>query len=277
MYSVKQYVFPRSLAEAYNLLQENPANTIVGGAAYLRLSHKSIHTAIDISRLDLSFIRENEEYIEIGAMTTLREIETGSLPQKYFSGVLSQSVRNIAGVQLRNLATVGGTVYSRYGFSDLNTALLALDVDVVLFHAGRMPLEKFMAEGALRDILVKLMIRKSGRIASFQAMRNSHGDYAILNAAVSRADDDWKIVVGARPGRGERGEKAAKFLSQSRLTSEEIAAAARMAVEELTFGSNIRGSKEYRQAVGQVLVRRCLQDVAKMASENISLPPPFNS
>lgn len=261
MYSIGEYIFPQSLEEAYGLLLEKPGNTIMGGSTYLRLGNKKIDKAIDISRLGLDFIKEYDDIIEIGGMTTLRDIETSTLLTEYFAGVLPQSVKNIVGVQLRNMATVGATVYSRYGFSDLNTALLTLDVDVELFHKGPIPLKKFMAEGAPGDILVKLIIQKSDRKASFKAMRNSHGDYAILNAAVSNEGDDWRIVVGSRPGRGELAREASKYLGQSGLTAEEITTAAQMAAKELTFGSNIRGSKEYREAVCPVLIKRAVQEV----------------
>ncbi|MGI6684085.1 MAG: FAD binding domain-containing protein [Bacillota bacterium] len=261
MYSIRQYVFPESLAEAYRLLQADSGNTIIGGGAYLRLSNKIIETAIDISRLDLDFIREETDSIEIGAMTTFREIETSPLLKKYFSGILPESVKDIVGVQLRNIVTAGATVYARFGFSDFITALLALDVEVELYHAGRMPLEKFLKEGAPRDILVKLVIKNTAGKASFQAMRNSYGDYAILNAAVSKLGDHWKIVVGARPGRGEIAREASKYLEQCGLTPEEIEEAARMAAKELTFGSNIRGSREYREAICPVLIKRAVQEV----------------
>jgi len=261
LYSIKQYFFPQSLEEAYQILLDKHGNTIIGGSTYLRMSGKTIDTAVDISHLELDFIQENDDNIEIGAMTTLRDIETSPLLSKYFSGILPKSVANVVGVQLRNLATVGATVYSRYGFSDLNTALLALDAEVELYKKRRIPLVKFMQEGAARDILVKLIIRKTDRKASFQMMRNSQADYAILNTAVSNQDDDWRIVVGARPGRGELAKDASAFLGKSRLTSTEIEAAAQMAVNELTFGSNFRGSREYRAAICPVLIKRAVQEV----------------
>ncbi len=147
MYSVQQYLFPQSLEEAYQILHKHSSNTIIGGSTYLRLGRKTIETAVDISRLGLNYIIETEDTMEIGAATTLREVENSPILNSYFNGILNKSVRHIVGVQLRNLATVGANVFARFGFSDLNTALLALDVDVELYQAGRMPLAKFLQKG----------------------------------------------------------------------------------------------------------------------------------
>ncbi|MEN3003949.1 FAD binding domain-containing protein [Dehalobacterium formicoaceticum] len=262
MYSVRQYLFPRTLEEAHQLLHNHPSNTIIGGSTYLRLGGKTIDTAVDISRLGLKYIMETEDTIVIGAGTTLREVENSPLLNRYFNGILNKSVRHIVGVQLRNLATVGANVFARFGFSDLNTALLTLDVDVELYQGGLMPLRQFLQKGVGgRDILVKLIIQKSERQASFQMLRNSQGDYAILNAAVSRLENDWRIVVGARPGRCEIAGGASAFLGEGSLTPERIDQATQMAVGEMTFGSNIRGSKEYRQGICPVLIKRAVQEV----------------
>ena len=62
----------------------------------------------------------------IGAMVTLRQLELHPGLAAYTDGAVRESVRHIVGVQLRNLATVGGSIYSRFGFSDVLTMFLAL-------------------------------------------------------------------------------------------------------------------------------------------------------
>jgi len=261
MLTIKDYVLPKTLEEAYTILNLNKNNAILGGCAFLRLGSKQIETAIDLSDLALKYINEKDNQIEIGAMTTLREIETSPVLQKKFSGILPESVKNVGGVQLRNIVTVGGTVYSRYGFSDLNTALLSLDTDVVLHRKGRISLEEFLEKGAQKDILEKIIIRKTKCQASFKMMRNSAADYAILNVAVSKNDNDWKIAVGARPQRAKIAKEAGKYLAGSKKTNEEIEEAAVIATKELAFGSNTRGSKEYRESICKVLVKRAIMEV----------------
>lgn len=100
------------------------------------MGSQTIHTGIDLSQLGLDQIVENEEAIEIGAMCSLRMIETHPLMNEYFSGIVAESVKDIVGVQFRNCATIGGSIYSRFGFSDILTVLLALDTYVELYHGG---------------------------------------------------------------------------------------------------------------------------------------------
>jgi CO/xanthine dehydrogenase FAD-binding subunit len=259
--TIQNYVLPKTLEEAYAILNEKRNNVILGGSAFLRMGSKKIGTAIDLSEMDLNFINENEETIEIGAMTTFRKIETSPILQKYFNGILPESVKNIVGVQLRNIVTVGATVYSRYGFSDLITALLSLDAEIILYDMGRISLEKYLEKGSKKDILTKIIIPKIDRKSVFKMMRNSKSDYAILNAAVSNKDDDWKVVVGARPQRAKIAKKASEYLAKNKLTNENIEHAAKLVVEELTFGSNIKGSKEYREAICKVIVKRAIMEV----------------
>lgn len=261
MVRIKNYVTPDNLAEAYRVLNEKRSNAVLGGCTYLRLTSRRIDTAIDLSRLGLNYIRETEDAVEIGAMATYREIEVSKILQSLYSGILPQSVMSIVGVQFRNSATVGATVYSRYGFSDLNTALLALNAEAVLYHAGQVPLELFLERGAPKDLLEKVIIPKTDITASFKYLRNSSGDYAILNTAVSRSRGEWKIVVGARPLRAMIAKEASRYLTGSRMSVEEIDHAAKMTADELAFGANIRSSREYRRTICEVLVRRAIREV----------------
>ncbi|WP_099191248.1 FAD binding domain-containing protein [Tepidibacter mesophilus] len=261
MISIQNYVFPETLEEAYDILKSKRNNTVLGGCAFLRMGSKNIGTAIDLSKINLNYIKECDETIDIGAMATFREIETSPILTKYFNGVLSESVKNIVGVQLRNSVTIGGTVYSKYGFSDLITALLSLDADVVLYKQGRISLEEFLQKDFEKDILTKIIIPKTNKKAVFKSIRNSNSDYAILNVAISKENTDFKIVVGARPQRAKIAKEASIYLGKSKLTSEDIEQTSSIAAKELNFGSNMRGSKEYREVICKVLVKRALMEV----------------
>lgn len=261
MFTIQHLIQPDTLEEAYHVLTNDVSNTILGGCAFLRLGSKKIGTAIDLSKLNLNHVKEKDDFIEIGAMTTFREIETNSVLNTHFNRVLPQSVSHIIGVQFRNIVTVGASVYSKFGFSDLLTALLALDTEVELYKGGRMPLADFLDRSPEKDILTRVFIKKNDRKAAYQSLRNSKSDFPILNAAVSRLDDQWCIVVGARPLRAQIAKKASAKLSKGNANSDSIANTAAMAVEELSFGSNIRGTAEYRKAMCKVLVKRAITEV----------------
>lgn len=136
------------------------------------MENTSYNTAIDLSSLSLDYIKEEGEYIHIGAMVSFREIETNPIILNLFDGILSKSVESIIGVQFRNNVTVGATVFSKYGFSDLIPALLSLDTVVVLFNGGEISLEEYLStEGKTRDILVEIKIRKAAGKGAFQSIR----------------------------------------------------------------------------------------------------------
>lgn len=267
MFTLVDLVQPDNLAEAYRILSAKRNNTILGGCAFLKMGSKRIGTAIDLSNLNLNDIREQDDFIKIGAMTTLRELETHQLLKESFNGVLPKSVSNIIGVQFRNGVTAGASVYSKYGFSDLSTALLALDTEVELYKGGRMPFVDFLNRPYEKDILVNIWLKKNSRQAAFQSFRKSASDYAVLNVAVSKLDDHWTIVVGARPSRAAVAVGASAVLSQGNLTVETIENSAVRAAEELSFGTNMRGSAVYRQALCPVLVKRGIMEVLQCKSK----------
>ena len=261
MFTLSDLVQPDNIDTAYQILSNKRNNTILGGCAFLKMGAKRIGTAIDLTNLNLSYIKETDGYIEIGGMTSLRELETHTLLKEYFAGLLPKSVRNIIGVQFRNSVTVGASVYAKYGFSDLITALLALDTQVELYKGGKMPLVDFLNSPKGKDILVRLWIKMDNCKAVYLNLRNSASDYSVLNVAVCRLDEQWTIVVGARPRRAAIASKASAVLSQGKQSASEIEDVAQKVSEELSFGTNMRGTANYRKALCKVLVKRAITEV----------------
>ena len=134
------YVRVGNTTEAYELLQKNRNNKIVGGGIWMRLGSRRVATAIDLSACGLDQIEETDTEFRIGAMCTLRQLERHAELNALVNHVFEFAVHDIVGVQLRNLATVGGSIYSRFGFSDVLTMLLAMDCDVELYKGGILPL-----------------------------------------------------------------------------------------------------------------------------------------
>jgi len=262
VFTVGQLVQPDTVEEAYRILTEKKEAAVLGGCAFLRLGSRFIGTAIDLSHLNLGKITEHADSFEIGAMTTFRMLETDPALNKFFDGLLAEAVKPIIGVQFRNAVTVGATVFSKYGFSDLITALLVLETEVELAHGGRMALEVFLNRPYEKDLLTRLWIHKDGRRAAYQSFRNSASDFPILTAAVSLLDGQGKIVVGARPLKAAIAVQASQELGRIDLNSQRIDQIAALAAEEMTFGANMRGSAEYRRELCKVLVKRAVTEVA---------------
>lgn len=258
LYTIQEYRFAKSIEEAAGLLQKGRTNRVLAGGTWLRMGNEAIGTAIDLGRLGLDTVTENEETVTIGAAVTLRTLETSPVLQGLFGGVLPQCVAPIVGVQFRNLATVGAGVYSKYGFSDLLTALLALESQVELAQGGRLPLEEFLqSPPAPGDLLVNLHIRKDGRTAAFCTQRRTHTDFAVLSVCAARTPaGEYTVSVGARPAVARRSPAAAEAMKAGGAES-----AGRAAASELPFGTNQRGSAEYRKILCEVLTTRAFKEL----------------
>lgn len=264
MLKIQNLLKPDSIDEALKILNENNKARILGGGAFLRLSNDlTISKAIDLYGLGLNEIREKENEFHIGSMTTIRDLETDENLNKYFSNTLSKSVENIVGVQLRNIATVGGTVCGKYGFSDLITSLLVLNTTLEFQGRDNISLEMFLRENNTeKDILKSIVINKDNSKASFKMIRNSRSDFAILNVAVSSNDGYFKIAVGARPRVARLSYKAMAYINTSDEISEDvIETASEIAMNELAFGNNRFASSDYRRDMCKVLIRRAFMEV----------------
>lgn len=252
--------FPAStIDEAYNELIKNRKNIILGGTSYLRMQNTNYNTAIDISNVnDIDKITEKENSFEIGAMVTFRQLETDKNLYKWFP-VISHAVEDIVGVQLRNNVRAGATVFTKHGFSDLITALLCLDTYVVLHKGGEIRLEDYLNEKEIRkDILVKIIIKKENLKTSFQCVRKSKADYSVLNMAVSKNEKgEMRIAVGSRPSKAVLAHKTMEFLAENHDEKQ----AGEILKNEIVFGSNMRGSKEYRELLSTALLAKAVKEV----------------
>ncbi len=257
MLQIKQYVKVTSLDEAYELNQKK-ANVIIGGMHWLKMSSRAVGTAIDLSGLGLDQIIETEEAFEIGCMVSLRQLETHEGLNAYTKHAVRDAVKDIVGVQFRNTATVGGSIFGRYGFSDVLTVFLAMDTYVVCHKAGEIALKDYAKQKADRDILVKLVVKKKPLQIAYLAQRHARTDFPMLTCAVGFYDGKWSAVIGARPSRAMVVADDKNMLAGSKVTEEDAKAFAEYAAEQLVFGSNMRGSAAYRRQIAPVLVRRAL-------------------
>ena len=87
MFSAQQYIKATSIQQALELNQKR-TSAILGGGCWMRLGKKNYSTLIDLSGLGLDQIEENDDEISLGAMVTLRQMETSQLLNRYFGDFL---------------------------------------------------------------------------------------------------------------------------------------------------------------------------------------------
>ncbi len=245
MLTIKNYVKVESLEQAYELNQKRSAK-VLGGTLWLKMGNRNVQTAIDLSNLGLDKIEETEDAFKIGTMTTLRQIEKHEGLNAYTNGAVKECVRHIVGTQFRNCATVGGSIFGRFGFSDVLTCFLAMDTYVELYPTGIVSLEEFAKMPYGNEILVSLIVKKKPMNIAYETVRNQATDFPVIAVAVSKWDEKYHVSIGARPA------KAALVTVDNIEDAAEIAG-------RFNYGNNLRGSAEYRQHVAGVLVKRLHQ------------------
>ena len=260
MNQIEQYLRPSTLQEAYEALQRKNS-AVLGGMLWLRLGSRRISTAIDLSDLGLTRIEDDGECWRMGAYTSLRALEMDEKLNDWSGGLFAKALAPIVGVQFRNMATVGGSVFGRFGFSDVITALLAMDATVVLYKTGEVKLEQFCRMGQVRDILTHVRIPKAPLLLSYQAQRNSATDIPVLNVCAARREDEWAITVGARPLQAVLYRISADNCADAQTIADRVA-------DETVFAANTRASEEYRRHLCGVLVRRAVEEIMRKTEEN---------
>lgn len=253
---IREYKQPDAIKEAYELINNNKKAMLVAGGAYLRLQNREIPLAVDLSGLGLDYIIEENEYLKIGAMTTLRSVEIDDYCNKELSGVLSNMVRQIASLQLRNIVTIGGSICGKYSFSDLLPALIVLDTTLRFYKAGEMSIDDYLEMDLKNDILLEIIIDLNQK-ANVKYMKKTYKEYSLINVALAKKEDRYRIAVGARPGRGAYAKLASKILT----TEKNIDKACEILIEELSFNDDYRVSEDYRKSITQTLLKEAYKEM----------------
>lgn len=262
MITIQNYVRAKDLEEAYQLNQSR-RNRILGGMLWMKMSKNNIGTAIDLCDLGLDTIEETPEQFSIGAMVTLRQLELHPGLNTYTQNAVRNAVKDIVGVQMRNLATLGGSLWGRFGFSDVLTVFLSMDSYVELYKGGLIPLAQFASQKRDNDILVRLIIKKIPGKFVYTALRSQSTDFPVITCALSEQRGLYRAVIGARPQRAliitdEQG------LLQKGITPGSAASFASFVADSVFTGSNLRGSAAYRTHLINALIQRSVLELGGM-------------
>lgn len=241
-----------SLEQAYGLCQKRN-NVVLGGMLWLKMQDRKVGAAIDLCGLELDRITETEHAFELGAMVPLRALETHEGLNAMTQRAFAHSVEHIVGVQFRNCATVGGSVFGRFGFSDVLTLLLALDARVVFQGAGEMSLEEFCARPPFRDILIRVIVPKGTEGTVYLSQRNSATDFPVLTCAIARREGAFRFSIGGPPRDGPGSTGMRRGCWAGGITRDSAQAMAEDLSRRVPMGDNLRAGAEYRTKICQVL------------------------
>lgn len=289
MRNFSEYHKPATIAEASELLKRPSPRTVVlsGGTWLVGEATRDIEAVVDIAALGLDKVLVQGNLIRIGASVTLQSLVDdpvfgvqGSHPGLTIIGIAAHAG---AAQNVRNAATIGGTIAVADSSSPLVTALLACQAEVVIYGLRprdstsdadvfqTLPLSGFLAYGsgllAQGALITEIrVIRPSDDTrSSFERLGRTPRDYPIVCAAVQYAVKDG-IVGNMRAAVGGAESKPVRLTRfelgvEKKYLGELLDAELKAALERLNPPSDFLGSAEYRRSMAHVLVRRAVMAI----------------
>jgi len=278
---------PRTVEDAFRLLAElKDARVAAGGTDLLVDLKQGLVKVRDILSLkqveELKGIDRKNNTIRVGALVTPQEIINSPLIKKYIPA-LQDAARSMASFQIRSIATIGGNISSAVPSADLPPILIAADASVELRCADasrEILLSDFFigpretvcrCEELLTQVLIPLPPPNTGmsyqkfslREANALAVASVASRLTMKKGRIERA----AIVLGAVSPTPAFSAKATEFLIGKDPSSSLFEEAGRLAKEECSPISDIRGTIWFRKELIPVLTRRSLSQALKRAQE----------
>ena len=270
--NLREYQKPDNVEEAWELYTQDPGHTLfsTGGLSTALREDRGTKRLIDISGVLPSGLEKQkrpepdafERTVMGGAMTINEAID--ALDGHFLTPVLKQVGSN----QIRNMATVSGSVAQRYGWSDILTALLAAKAKLEIYNGKyrEMPLAQYLRNRE-KAIVLSVIVPDRFNSGAFQTMTRTHYDVSQFNLFLAASVENGTIhsaglACGARPAAAVE-LKATELLikgSYEDLHSkmEEIT---KTAVGEAGLGNGMDLSKEYREELLAVYIKWAVKAV----------------
>jgi len=262
-----------SKEQAISLLSEygDEAKLLAGGHSLIPLMKYRLAApgvVVDVGRIsELSYVRDEGDYLAIGALTCHREIEINDLVLAN-TGLLAAATKQVGDPQVRHRGTIGGALAHGDPASDIPSAVLALRASFIIEgpsgerEVGADDFFTGFLETALEpeELLTEIRVPKVPNSTwSFQKFNRRAQDWAIVGASVLIADNQCGVGLvnmDSKPVRASLLEDAI----ENGASAEE---ASGLAAEGLEPPSDINASTEYRSHLARVLTKRGLQESGK--------------
>jgi carbon-monoxide dehydrogenase medium subunit len=272
------YHDPRTVAEAVELLGrlEN-AKLLAGGQSLMPMLNMRFvlpDHIIDLNRVEgLSYIRENNGAIEIGAMTRQRDLEFSDVVRARLP-IMHEALLQVGHRQTRNRGTIGGSLCHLDPAAELVSLAAGYDATVTVTGPNgqrELPFAEFPVAymtPAIEPNEIVTAVRfprwAPHHASAFIEFSRRHGDFAITSAAVLiEAGGGGRITrasvtiggMGTAPSRAREVERAIT----GELPSVELFREACESCRKLEAIDDIHAPASYRQHLAAVLSRRALE------------------
>ena len=250
---IATYHRPQTLDEALTLLTQ-PNTFPLGGGTLLShpMADATRVSVVDLQALGLDTLRAKGNDFEIGATCTLQSL----LESEHCPAALKTAIKLEAPINIRNSATVAGTLVASDGRSPFATSLLAMDakIDYRPMTVDR-PSSTVLGLGEFLPLrprgLITLITIPLNTKFSFEFVSKTPADKPIVAAALSQ----WN---SGRTRLALCGYGKSPILAMDGTEAEGLESAARNAYHE---ANDEWASAEYRMDVAAVLAKRCLENI----------------
>lgn len=222
---------------------------------------------VDISKLDLNYIKEDETGFYIGALVTFDCIE------KYFKNKegyreIYLSAYNMGGPQIRNRATLVGNIVDSSPACDGAPFLLVNDAEIIVKSVDgerKIAVKDFFLafrKTALKnnEIITSIFIKKQNGTGVFKkvGLRNAMA-ISVASLAVKSTDGKIRIAVGSLAPTPKRLYKVENYINGCQTVD-------KLEFESLIDGeispiTDLRANEEYRRTVCKNLLVSALKEV----------------
>ncbi|MFL5700147.1 MAG: FAD binding domain-containing protein [Ktedonobacteraceae bacterium] len=269
----------RTVEEAIALLRQygDEAKVLAGGHSLIpamKLRLLQPEHLIDIGRIDgLSFIREEQGAIAVGAMTTYITLARSEVLRRNFP-LLPEAVSVIADQMVRNRGTIGGSIVEFDPAGDMPAIVLALKADIVAqgpngkrtMKSDDFFVDTFQTALNADEIVteIRFALPPAHRGSAYIKLENKASHYAITGCAavLSKGGDGTcsaaSLTITGAASRITRASAAEAAILGKKLDEATIADAAGHAPDGLDLISDIHGSMDYRRQMTVVIARRAM-------------------
>lgn len=284
-----EYLAPTTIGEACNLLLElGEGAKVMAGATDLipPMRDKAIapEYLIDLKKIpgldQLTY--DEEEGLKIGALTTLRTLETSPLVKEKNPAV-AHAAKVVASTQIRMKGTMAGNICNASPSCDSAPNLLAQGAKILVQGPDKdrvIKIEDFflgvkktsLEPGEIVTGIVIPPLKENEATAYIKHAVRKAMDLAIIGVAVKiKVEEgictDAKIDLGAVATTPIRAPKAEAALIGKALTDEAIVKASEEAMASCDPISDIRASKEYRKDMVRVFTKRAIRQAMEQLAQ----------
>jgi aerobic carbon-monoxide dehydrogenase medium subunit len=281
------YHVANTVDEAIALLQQygDEAKVLAGGhslipAMKLRISQPE--HLIDIGHIPgLAYIRQEEGFIAIGALTHYVDIERSELLQRVFPA-LPEGTSVIGDQQVRNRGTIAGSLAHSDPASDMPGIVLALRGELVVqgpngqrtIKADDFLIGTFMTALEPDEVVIEIRfpLPQPHSGSAYEKLSNRASHYAVAGCAAmitldaSGTCSAASIAITGAAVQTSRASATESALVGKKLDTDTITEAASHAAEGLELISDIHGSEEYRRQMTAVIARRTITRALERAT-----------